>query len=1243
MPTGSQGPISRRTVLKSMTIIGAATALGALNGSLSRPQPAGATVIPGTALTAAEPRLEALEYRFYNSLDQYAGWNGFSGCAPTMADHHLNLAISALDASFDSETPLDLAAAVFTQIRIVMNNPTPSTTATVSWTTDAAPGFDTTRVVEFETHHDSSDYVEYVLEFGGEADWTGTIRQLRLAPATEASSGNVGVVLVAFHAFDPAPGTRTHEFAYGAEGWNNPVGCAVTQLRGALRLDLSASGASLDSRQAFALDSSVIQSVRVRMRNESAATQLRVLWRGVTDAGFGIARSTTIEIVANDSRFREYAIDVASLPSWAASGSIDQIRIQPALGASSGSQFIDSISFSTAQPTEWTADFSTGSAGWRAGKGMKTACPGHAFRLKLHAKDARVTSPALSLAASTARYAVVTLANDTSTTSARVYWQTAADPTFDEKKSQAFLIHPRDTFREYSVDLSQNQYWAGTITKVSLAPAEQSPSGTVDVKSLIIGSDGDTSAQNRDLLEGYHDSTMGSWANGWLFDESGGTVQGQVRDDGLTWVYVQRPAALPPYKIHAGGFGLVHQGMGARTAVDRALAIDNSGLLQWEFFAAITSTQAAGAHWRLSTDAGDAIVFGIEAGHFVLNVDPLTSGGQVLQLIPVAATTWWAVRVKLNLETRKYTVWIDNVVVATDVEIPGSYPLRLTATSVEVTGNQALTLFGGNRIYKIAPFFDDFMTVPLGQLPAEYTAQQTNGTATVEGRNGLTLSRDTQGTGVVEVLRSFDQAEGVVEIEAHLIFGQTSGSAQFSVLGNSGFAASLSVASGDIRFSVGSHDEVAWSGFASGIPYIVMFRIDLLGHTMTAFVNGVAQEANTDVPIQASASTIGSLRLHVSEPGERLETRLLRVAPYIPSTVPTIDKVSTSTDLIGVQSWAGSIGDNCNQRLWTKHATSDKTPYLGYYFDLMQPEIVDWQVKWMAESGIDFITHFTYGAKAPGAPYVANSWLINYLMHSGTSGQVKQALIWDVSFEITQCGAQPHDYIINTLVPYWVETFLRHPTSLRVNGQPVLFFFNWQTAIAPLGSVAAVNQLFADIRTAVAARGVGTPLIIGLNGGPEPSSMTPSAAAGVDYVTAYSRVGKGIAALQSFMNLATANGVEAIACPSVSWDSRSWYPAATPGKYLYVHTPPQFEEVLKWARDTYLGGVSGNKTGSITERMLLVDNFAEYGEGHSIAPSPLYGFAYLEAIRKTFTQADSAHPNVRPAGPYDVLFSRAWI
>jgi hypothetical protein len=1242
MSTGIHTAISRRTVLKSMTMIGAASALGAFGGeALGRPQSASATVLTGTAITAPEPRREALEYRFFNSLDQYAGWNGFTGCAPTLVDHRLDLAISAPDASFDSETPLDLDATLFTQIRIVMNNPTPSTTATLSWTTDAAPSFDSARVVEFETHHGSSEYAEYVLELGGEANWTGTIRQVRFGPVTEASSGTVGVVQISFHAFDPAPGTRTHDFAYGAEGWYNPVGCSITQLRGALRLDVSSPNAYLDSRSGLDLDSSVVSNIRVRMRNESAATQLTLLWRGAGDADFSNSRAAAITLVAADHRFREYVVNVSETPSWAGSGTIEQLRVFPAGGAASGRQVVDSISFASVQPTSWVADFGTGAAGWQAGSGLQLSHPGSALRLSVQAKSARIASPALSLAASAARYAVITLANDTATNSARVYWQTAADPVFDQKKSQSFLIHPRDDFREYSVDLSQNQYWAGEVTALAFAPAEQSPTGSVDLRSIVVGSDGDTSAQNRDLLEGHHDSTLGSWANGWSFDESGGFVQGQVRDDGLTWLNVQRPSSLPPYKIYGGGFCLVHNGTGGRTAVDRRLAVEPSGLLQWEFYAALnTIGGGTGARWRLSTAGGDVLVFGIQSFHFVL-IDP--AGGPAVPLVPLTANVWWGVRVQLDLSARRFSVWVDNVEVATDVALPGSQPLRLTGMSIEMTGTTAVGLWGGTRLYKNAPFFDDFMTVPLGQLPSGYTSQFTNGTASVEGRNGLTLVRDAQAGGTVEVATSFAPAEGIVEVEAHLIFGQTTGSAQLTALGDGGFEASLTVSSGDIRFSVGSHDEVAWSGFASGIPYIVMFRIDLLAHTMTAYVNGVAQPANTDVPIPASVGTIGSLRLRVAEPGERLETRLLRVAPYIPSTVPTIEKVASTTGLIGVQSWAGAIGDNCNQRLWTKFSTSDKTPYLGYYYDLMQPEVVDWQVKWIAESGIDFITHFSYGAKAPGAPYVANSWLINYLMHGGATGQVKQAIIWDVSYEITQCGSAPHDYVINTLVPYWVETFLRHPTSLRVNDQPVLFFFNWQTAIAPLGSVAAVNQLFADIRTAVAARGVGTPLIIGLNGGPEPSSMTPSAAAGVDYVTAYSRVGKGAAALQSFMDLATANGMEAIACPSVSWDSRSWYPAETPGKYLYTHTPPQFEEVLKWARDTYLGGVTGNQSGSIAERMLLVDNFAEYGEGHSIAPSPLYGFAFLEAMRKTFTQADTAHPNVRPAGPYDVLFARAWI
>jgi hypothetical protein len=63
---------------------------------------------------------------------------------------------------------------------------------------------------------------------------------------------------------------------------------------------------------------------------------------------------------------------------------------------------------------------------------------------------------------------------------------------------------------------------------------------------------------------------------------------------------------------------------------------------------------------------------------------------------------------------------------------------------------------------------------------------------------------------------------------------------------------------------------------------------------------------------------------------------------------------------------------------------------------------------------------------------------------------------------------------------------------------------------------------------------------------------------------------------------------------------------------------------------------------SLGRRMLLLDNWNEWGEGHYIAPHAQYGFGYLQAVREVFTRKDNT-PNYRlpqdlGLGPYDSLY-----
>jgi len=66
--------------------------------------------------------------------------------------------------------------------------------------------------------------------------------------------------------------------------------------------------------------------------------------------------------------------------------------------------------------------------------------------------------------------------------------------------------------------------------------------------------------------------------------------------------------------------------------------------------------------------------------------------------------------------------------------------------------------------------------------------------------------------------------------------------------------------------------------------------------------------------------------------------------------------------------------------------------------------------------------------------------------------------------------------------------------------------------------------------------------------------------------------------------------------------------------------------------------------GRLGRRMLLLDNWNEWGEGHYLLPHAEAGFGYLDAVRDVFTRRDNT-PDYRPPaelglGPYDSLYRK---
>jgi len=95
--------------------------------------------------------------------------------------------------------------------------------------------------------------------------------------------------------------------------------------------------------------------------------------------------------------------------------------------------------------------------------------------------------------------------------------------------------------------------------------------------------------------------------------------------------------------------------------------------------------------------------------------------------------------------------------------------------------------------------------------------------------------------------------------------------------------------------------------------------------------------------------------------------------------------------------------------------------------------------------------------------------------------------------------------------------------------------------------------------------------------------------------------------------------------PQVVTVSQGWSGWRDEGS-IWKLPPEEFEALLHFGK----AFVEQLPEDQLSGQMLLLDNWNEWGEGHYLLPHTEYGFGYLDAIRKVFTEAPSSHIDLIP-------------
>lgn len=624
--------------------------------------------------------------------------------------------------------------------------------------------------------------------------------------------------------------------------------------------------------------------------------------------------------------------------------------------------------------------------------------------------------------------------------------------------------------------------------------------------------------------------------------------------------------------------------------------------------------------WQLRSGSVPAVNIVTTGG----NICYVSADGSIVSLQKYEANTEYGVRIIADIYSNKFDAYVDGKLCAEAVDFCNTLSnidYVFFKTGDESVGEIQLPTI---RIYKGYTVKENFMTVKPGTSPSDWIIDSAAGSgATEEVYSGIKpdtrnyIMKDNSTTSSVKAIKEFEQMNGVAEFNYWFLLPDKKDGAKVQLSGGDKVAAEIITHSGDICYT--SRDgakTVLWDNYKANVWYRIGIKADLNNGTADLYVNESIKA--TGVALTQAVEFIDKMTFETSdtEIGEMWfdDIMLNEYQDYPEDYVPEPQPITLQDDyIIGVQSCPLWSEGKHHGYVWVKDSPQRKS-YLGWY-DQELPETSDWQIKWMLENGIN-INYFTW---YPGIAAQRGNALKETPYFGGISSWRNAKYSDMIDYAVTITNHAPfevkdiNDWKEN-VVPYLIEQFFKDDRYFKYENKP--FVGIHEIANAP--GKEAIDYL----REACIAEGFDG-VIVALQD-------ADSLEYGADYT--YTYYGRGRDYQSGKLDMITA--------PTCIWDPSTWYQLGT--TTCNMGSAEQFKASMINYKNNIMPTYSSD---SLASKMLLIDNWNEFGEGHFIIPSGFNGFDYLEAVRDVFGTGEfpvNVAPTPEQRARWDALFPKDW-
>lgn len=332
----------------------------------------------------------------------------------------------------------------------------------------------------------------------------------------------------------------------------------------------------------------------------------------------------------------------------------------------------------------------------------------------------------------------------------------------------------------------------------------------------------------------------------------------------------------------------------------------------------------------------------------------------------------------------------------------------------------------------------------------------------------------------------------------------------------------------------------------------------------------------------------------------------------------------------------------------------ERTPLAGYY-DEENPAVADWEIKWASEHGVNCFIHCWYRKRENmGKPVTVSDLRCGHglheaLFHAKYQKYMKFAIMYEAQH---RWGGTDRADLLEHLMPFWTETYFKRDNYLVMDNKPVLFIYDDTHQIRDaFSSPEAQREAFDACRDYAVKQGFSGLLIALQDRGTDPAVWQDALNRGYDFHFSYNwgfgleddRSPEAIIRGQNAYHQMRVNATPGKFCTTAScfWDPRpriKTIPSIPYERNEWYLTPDQFRTVLRNCKAV----ADAMPRDAVGRRLIMIDNWNEWDEGHFIAPSHAFGFRYLQAIREELTHRDNL-PDYRM--PQDIGlsdFNHSW-